>query len=126
MKRATLEALNQARAEKRPVVLVTALGDGSQQVLDPTAESSGHAELVAAAAQALRTDRSRTVTLISSDAAVCMHQHPIAAQTNEVGSMPALVEQLHRIYGRSALFRMVTTDAGNTSCEAAGCIIDAS
>ena len=69
--------------------------------------------------------RSHSVTLISSDAAVCIHQRPIAADSNEIGSMPALVAQLHAVYGRSALFRMVTTDAGNTSCAAAGCIIDA-
>lgn len=67
MNRETLDALNRARAEKTPVVLVTSLGDGSQQVLNPAAGSSRDAVLVAAAAQALRTDRSATVTLSAGD-----------------------------------------------------------
>lgn len=69
--------------------------------------------------------RIHTVTLISSKAAVCVHQRPIAGRTNEIGSMPALIAQLQSVYGRSALFRMVTTDAGNTSREAASRIIAA-
>jgi hypothetical protein len=69
--------------------------------------------------------RSHSVTLISSDAAVCIHQRPIAGDSNEIGSMAGLVQQLRQVYGRSALFEMVTTDAGNTSCAAAGCIVAA-
>jgi len=67
MKRETLDALNRARGEKQPVVLVTSLDDGGQQILDPAADSPGDAALVAAAAHALRTDRSRTVTLNSRE-----------------------------------------------------------
>jgi len=60
------------------------------------------------------------VTLVSSDAAVCIHQRPIPGCTNEVGAMPELVADLHDIYGRHHLFDMVTTDAGNTSLPVAG------
>jgi hypothetical protein len=63
--------------------------------------------------------RVHTVTLISSDAAPCVHQRPIWGCTNEVGSMPELLQELHAAYGRGRLFRMVTTDAGNTSLKAA-------
>ena len=63
MQRETLDALNRARAEKRPVVLATSLADGSQQILDPAADGVSDAALLAAAADALRTDRSRTVLL---------------------------------------------------------------
>ena len=42
--------------------------------------------------------------------------------TNEIGSMPELLEELHDAYGRTNLFRMLTTDAGNTSLKVAGLI----
>jgi hypothetical protein len=61
--------------------------------------------------------RVHTVTLISSKAAVCVHQRPIAGDTNENGSMPDLLEQLRATYSRCRLFELVTTDAGNTSCD---------
>lgn len=64
--------------------------------------------------------RVHTATLISSDAAVCVHQRPIAGHTNESGSMPELLAELKAAYGRSKLFSLVTTDAGNTSCGIAG------
>jgi hypothetical protein len=60
--------------------------------------------------------RVHTVTLISSEAAVCVHQRPLAGHTNESGSMPELLAELKAAYGRSQLFSLVTTDAGNTSC----------
>jgi predicted transposase YbfD/YdcC len=63
--------------------------------------------------------RVHTVTLISSKAAVCVHQRPIAGHTNEVGSMPDLLDELKAVYGRTRLFQLVTTDAGNTSLAAA-------
>jgi len=63
--------------------------------------------------------RVHTVTLISSTASVCVHQRPIAGSTNEIGSMPALLQELKAAYGRTRLFQLVTTDAGNTSCEVA-------
>ena len=67
--------------------------------------------------------RVHTVTLISSDAAVCIHQRPTLGHTNEIGSMPELLEEVRAGYGRSSLITMVTTDAGNTSLEVAGLIL---
>lgn len=68
--------------------------------------------------------RVHTVTLISSDAAVCIHQRQTLGHTNEIGSMPELLEEVHAGYGRSSLITMVTTDAGNTSLGVAGLILD--
>lgn len=59
--------------------------------------------------------RAHTVTLISSDASVCVHQRPTVGHSNEIGSMPALLDELKAAYGRTRLFDLVTTDAGNTS-----------
>jgi predicted transposase YbfD/YdcC len=67
--------------------------------------------------------RVHTVTLISSDAGVCIHQRSTLGHTNEIGSMPALLDELHAGYGRSVLITMVTTDAGNTSLKVAGLIL---
>ena len=67
--------------------------------------------------------RVHTVTLISAEAAVCVHQRPIAGHTNEIGSMPDLLDELKAAYGRTRLFQLVTTDAGNTSLGAAGKIV---
>jgi predicted transposase YbfD/YdcC len=68
--------------------------------------------------------RVHTVTLISSNAAVCVHQRPTAGHTNEVGSMPQLLDELDAGYGRCGLFSMITTDAGNTSIKAANKAIE--
>jgi hypothetical protein len=67
--------------------------------------------------------RVHTATLISSEAAVCIHVRPIAGHTNEVGSMPDLLFELKAAYGRTRLFQMVTTDAGNTSLDVASKIV---
>ncbi len=62
MKREILDALARARAAKRPVVLLTTLAGGEQQLFDPGAPAAGLApELDAAAREALRADRSVTV-----------------------------------------------------------------
>ena len=58
--------------------------------------------------------RVHTVTLISSEAALCVHQRPIPGHTNENGAMPDLIEELKDAYGRTRLFGLLTTDAGNT------------
>jgi len=63
--------------------------------------------------------RVHTVTLISSEAALCVHQRPIPGHTNENGAMPDLIEELKAAYGRTRLFGLLTTDAGNTSLGAA-------
>ncbi|MBU0609767.1 MAG: transposase family protein [Armatimonadetes bacterium] len=62
--------------------------------------------------------RVHTATLISA-AAVCVHQCPIPGATNEIGALPALLDELAAAYGNSRLFQIVTTDAGNTSCATA-------
>ena len=67
--------------------------------------------------------RAHTVTLTSSDSAVCVYQRAILGNTNEIGSMPALIGELFETYGKTSLFRMITTDAGNTSLAAADAII---
>jgi hypothetical protein len=59
--------------------------------------------------------RLHTVTLVSSEAAPCIHLRPVGGHTNEVGSMAELLEELKAIYGHSHLFGRITTDAGNTS-----------
>jgi len=64
--------------------------------------------------------RMHTATLVSADASVCIHVRPIEGHTNEVGSMPVLLEELKAAYCRTRLFELVTTDAGNTSLKAAG------
>jgi hypothetical protein len=69
--------------------------------------------------------RAHTVTLTSSVAAPAVHLRPIAGETNEVSSMPALVTELKQVYGRTRLFEMLTTDAGNTSLETASRIVEA-
>jgi len=68
--------------------------------------------------------RVHTVTLISSNAAPCIHQRPIPGRTNEIGAMPDLLKQLHSVYGRTKLFEVLTTDAGNTSLKVNGQIVD--
>ena len=69
--------------------------------------------------------RVHTVTLISSEAALCVHQRPIPGHTNENGAMPDLIEELKAAYGRTSLFELLTTDAGNTSLKAATRIVGA-
>ncbi len=68
--------------------------------------------------------RMHTATLVSGDAAVCVHQRPIAGDTNESGSMPALLDELKAAYGRTKLFSLVTTDAGNTACGIAAKVVE--
>jgi hypothetical protein len=51
-------------------------------------------------------------TLISSSAAVCIHQKPIPACTNEMGYLEEFFDELRKAYRRADLFDVVTTDAG--------------
>jgi hypothetical protein len=69
--------------------------------------------------------RVHTVTLISSKAAPCVHQRPILGHTNEIASMPALIDELKQAYGHTRLFQLLTTDAGNTSLQGATQIVEA-
>jgi hypothetical protein len=68
--------------------------------------------------------RVHTTTLISSRAAVCIHQRPIPGATNEIGAMPDLLDELHAAYAQTHLFAMVTTDAGNTALKVNGKIVN--
>ena len=68
--------------------------------------------------------RVHTVTLLSAEAAMCVHQRPTLGHTNEVGSMPELLAELHAAYGRTGLISRVTTDAGHTSLKVATQIHD--
>jgi hypothetical protein len=62
--------------------------------------------------------RVHTVTLVSSEAAPCIHLRPIAGSTNEIGSMPELLDELKAVHGKSHQIGRITTDAGNTSLTA--------
>lgn len=63
--------------------------------------------------------RAHRAVLVSSRAAVCIDTRPIPGDTNEIGALPALLEELHKVYGRTGLFDTVIADAGNTSQSAA-------
>jgi xanthine dehydrogenase accessory factor len=70
----TIAALDQARRDKRPVVLATRLPDGAQRLLpDPAAPG----ELNAAAEQALRDDESGTVKIAGTDWFLHAHNPPL-------------------------------------------------
>ena len=56
-------------------------------------------------------------TLISSRAAVCIHQLPIPAWTNEMGHFETFFAELCQAYRRAELFEVVTSDAGVLSRE---------
>jgi hypothetical protein len=56
-------------------------------------------------------------TLISSSAAVCVHQKPIPAWTNEMGYFEEFFDELRSAYARADLFDVVTSDAGVLSRE---------
>ncbi|MBW6496376.1 MAG: ISAs1 family transposase [Burkholderiaceae bacterium] len=68
--------------------------------------------------------RVHTATLISAQAAYCIHQRPIPGKTNEIGAMPDLLKELRTAYGRTNIMQMVTTDAGNTSLNVATMLVD--
>lgn len=68
--------------------------------------------------------RVHNVTLISSDAAPGIHQRTIPGHTNENGAMPALIDDVLCVYGRTKLVEMFTTDAGNTSLKVATKLVD--
>lgn len=59
--------------------------------------------------------RIHNVTLISSDAAVVIHQRPVAGKSNEIGEMRRLLPELFQYYGKTDMLQVLTMDAGNTS-----------
>jgi hypothetical protein len=68
--------------------------------------------------------RVHTVTLISADAAPCIHLRPIEGATNEVGAMPALLAEIAAAYQRTGLVHLLTTDAGNTARALMGQVVE--
>lgn len=58
-------------------------------------------------------------TLVSSNAGVCIDQRPIPGETNEIGAFEDALNDLFSTYGRTSLFGMVMSDAGNCSESAA-------
>lgn len=68
--------------------------------------------------------RAHRAILVSSRAAVCLDTRPIPGDTNEIGAMPGLLDELHEIYGRTELFDTVIADAGNTSLAVASQLAD--
>ena len=67
--------------------------------------------------------RTMTVSLISAAAPVVLDAMPVPAKTNEMGIFPKVLETLRREYGRSALFRLISADAGMTSRENARLVV---
>ena len=76
-------------------------------------------QIDAAVQEIVEKRRAHTVTLVSAETSMCIHLRPIEGHTNEVGSMPALLEELDAADGRTDIFGVVTTDAGNTSLASA-------
>ena len=68
--------------------------------------------------------RVHTVTLLFSNATFCIYLRPTFGHSNEIGSMPALLDELNVAYGRTRLFDLITTDAGNISKGVAKKIIE--
>ena len=78
MKAEVLARLCMDRAEKRAVALVTDLTTGIQTAVYPTDNNSGlEPEIVEAALQALRDDKSRTVESATGDVFIHVHNPPL-------------------------------------------------
>ena len=74
MKRATLEALNRARREGRPIVRVVDLQTADERLFEPGAETSA---MGMAATAAARTDRSGTAEIDGANCLVAVHNPPL-------------------------------------------------
>jgi predicted transposase YbfD/YdcC len=68
--------------------------------------------------------RTVTVCLASSASKLCIDAIPIPGSTNEVGHLRYVVDELHRVYGKSGMIRMFTYDAGGCSEENAAYIVE--
>ena len=53
--------------------------------------------------------------LVTAAAQPCLDQMLVPAETNEMGALPALLEQLVEMYGSESYFEVVSVDAGMTS-----------
>ena len=118
---ALLEQLHrQVRAEHRrkalaPTVLpvgVLAIDGKCQAVLDE-AVNPYFCQLQSGQGEPERyLQRVLNATLVSSRAAVCVHQMPIPSWTNEMGAFEDFFDALEAAYRRGSLFEVVTSDAG--------------
>lgn len=68
--------------------------------------------------------RVHRVTLVSSDAAVVLHQQVIEGATNESGTIEQTLRGVLGAYGRRELIEMVTMDAGNSCKKVARLLCD--
>lgn len=59
--------------------------------------------------------RVHNTMLISSRTPFAVDQRPIEGDTNEIGALPQLIEELLEVYGHTSLFEGLITDAGNCS-----------
>jgi len=66
--------------------------------------------------------RTTTCTLVSARARPCIEAVPIPSATNEMGYFDVVMRALHRAYGRTNLFELVSSDAGGCSLENASLI----
>jgi len=107
------------RPERLPVGVI-AIDGKVQAVLDEPANPYTCQRQGGEDCPARYLHRVLNATLISSRAAVCIQQLPIAAWSNEMGSFRGFFEELVAAYGRSDLFQVVTSDAGVISREHAG------
>jgi predicted transposase YbfD/YdcC len=60
--------------------------------------------------------------LVSSDATVCLDERPIPGRTNELGAVCSFTKELIGAYRHTALFEVITADAGNSSLKHASLI----
>lgn len=114
------EHRRKALAPERLPVGVIAIDGKTQAVLDEPANAFTCQRQSGEHAPGHYVHRVLNATLISARAAVCIHQMPIAASTNEMGSFRGFFEGLRTAYGKSELFEVVTSDAGVISRQHAG------
>ncbi len=69
--------------------------------------------------------RVHRATLISSEAAVCIHQNALPGDSNEVGTIDLTLFRLLEDYKHTSLPQLVTMDAGNTCISAANRLVSA-
>jgi len=105
---AALEAVRAAHTEKRPVVLVTDLASGEQQLVYPqdTAGQGADAELATAAAEAARRDRSSVFA--AGDRELFLHVHNPPLRLIIIGGVH-IAQPLSRIAARSG-FEVTVVD----------------
>jgi hypothetical protein len=103
------------RKALRPVRLpvgVIAIDGKTQAVLEEPADPFFSQRQSRADEPGRYVHRVLNATLISAQAAICIHQMPIPAVTNEMGFFPAFFDGLVKAYRRADLFEVVTSDAG--------------